>query len=262
MANYGIAIGINHYTPPDRMGLKELSGAIKDATDIYNWMLALGNVPRDNARLITSTGNPLNPIKNDVDTAITDLLKKILQEGANGDRFYFYFAGHGLAVEKDAENNGMCMANWTELMRDAASLSSKSYKQKFINEGLFKEVVMWLDCCRNTKVNMNPENSPGLMVLGKNANPKWFVGYATQYQSQAFEASVVTALGNETRGIFTRVLLEGLNGAAARNGKPINADDLRDHLRFHVPIEAQKAGYSQKPDVYHNTDSFDPMIFP
>jgi len=261
MANYGIAIGINHYTPPTSQGLKELKGAIQDATEVYKWLINEANVPVGNARLVTSTLDPLRPDKTIVDTAITEIIQLILNNGADADRFYFYFAGHGLGVERDSENNGMCMANWNELMRNGTSLSSKSYKQKFLNEGLFKEVVMWLDCCRNTKVNMTPENNPGLTLMGQNLNPKWFVGYATQYQSPAFESSVLTASGNETRGIFTRVLLEGLRGAAAKNGKPVNADDLRDHLRFYVPREAEKAGYLQKPDVYHNTDSFDLMLF-
>lgn len=264
MANYGIAIGINDYTPPNQRGLKGLRGAIPDATEVHKWMIEHGKVPSDNCILITSTSDPLHPDKTIVDTAIAKIIGMTLNNGGNADRLYFYFAGHGLGVDRDSENNGMCMANWNELLRDGAALSSKSYKQKFTNEGLFKEVVMWLDCCRNTKVNMNPGENPGLMQMGPNLNPKWFVGFATQYQSQAFESTSTSIAGTskEARGIFTKVLLKGLKGDAARDGRPINADDLRDYLRFHVPVYAQEDGYIQRPDVYHNTDSYDPMLFP
>lgn len=257
MANYGISIGINHYTPPSQMGLKTLNGAINDATSVHNWMITHGNVPEANARLITSVANPLVPNKGIVDTTIVNIIQKVLADGGAADRLYFYFAGHGLGVETDLNDNAMCMADWSELMRNA-SLSSSSYKQKFTNEGLFNEVVMWMDCCRNTKLNIVPGTHAGLTRLGAINNPKWFVALATQYESQAFES---TTVAGETRGIFTQVLLEGLQGAAAQNGNPINADDLRDYIWFEVPGRAQAAGYLQRPDISHNTSRHDPLIF-
>lgn len=238
-----------------------MHGAIPDAQKIYQWVTTAGGVLPENAILITSTANPLIPIKNDVDTAITKMIHSIIKKKTAADRLYFYFAGHGIGVERDLENNGLCMANWNELMRDAAALSSKEYKQKFLNEGHFKEIVIWLDCCRVTKVFFTPASGPGIIPgVGAVQNPKWFFAYAAQYRNEAFETTSLYP-HNEPRGIFTDVLLEGLNGAASDEGKPISADDLRDHLKYYVPKRAQEAGYIQQPDVSHNAAKSDPMFF-
>ncbi|MFN3754301.1 caspase domain-containing protein [Flavobacterium sp.] len=261
MANYAIIIGINNYTKPEDAGLKELQGAIRDAKEIYTWMINKGDVKKSNCYLILST-DALYPIKNDVDNAITEITKAVIRDDdSDADRFYFYFAGHGLGVELDKENNGMCMANWSEYQKDSAALSTTDYKKKFLNEGLFKEIVMWMDCCRNTKMYFNPHGAPSRTPLGQNTDPLFFTAFATNYQNQAFEATVETASGKETRGVFTTVLLKGLYGDASENGVDITARDMCDYLAYHVPIKAQEAGYTQIPDPLTNETKHKKIIF-
>jgi len=260
MASYAIIIGVNDYTDPVHKGLKTLKGAIRDANDVYDWIIGEGGVLPENAYLITSTQNPLNPIKNDVDVAIGEIMEKVdKNDHLDADRLYFYFAGHGLGVELDLENSGMCMANWSEYMKDSASLSSKDYKQKFLNEGLFKEVVIWMDCCRNTKYYFRPQGGPGITPLGPNFNPKWMLASATEYQNQAFEYDD-PAVGDEKRGIFTSVLLKGLEGDAS-DGEHVTATSLGDYLYYNVPKKAQENGYSQRPDISGNTGKYNQIIF-
>jgi uncharacterized caspase-like protein len=262
LANYGISIGINDYIPPDQQGLRKLDGAIKDAELMNEWMIKFGGVPEGNAFLLKSTSDKIEPIKDMIDQVISDMVTKIVtKENADADRFYFYFSGHGIGVELDSEINGLCMANWTRFVKDGAALSTTSYKKKFINEGLFKEVIMWLDCCRNTKVNVNPAAHPGLTQWGTN-RPNHFVGFATQYQSMAFEATKkVTERTDESRGIFTEVLLKGLAGAAQSADGRITADSLRDYLKFHTPVLAQESGFLQDPEVTHNASAVSQMYF-
>jgi len=262
LANYGISIGINNYIPPDKNGLTPLGYACDDAVEIHKWMWQHGGVPEANAILITSTGDNIEPVKAKIDYEISEMIKKIVEdEDCDADRFYFYFSGHGVGVELDSENNGLCMADWTVYLKDANSLSASSYKQKFISEGLFKEVIIWLDCCRNTKVNVRPSAHPGMTRYGKN-NPLVFLGYATQYQSKAFEAaSNILPRQDESRGIFTRVLLDGLKGAASVDGNRITADNLRDYLVFQTPLEAQLEGYLQDPEVMHSANIVKQMFF-
>ncbi|MFC0514632.1 caspase domain-containing protein [Mucilaginibacter angelicae] len=261
MANYAIIIGINDYIPPERLGLKALQGAIRDAESVHEWVITHGGVTPERARLITSVLNPLAPLKQQVDAAIVEMMQDILVNGASADRLYFYFAGHGIGVERDLENNGLCTAGWNELFRNSEALSSKEYKQKFMNEGLFKEVVIWLDCCRNTKVYLDPAGGPGIIPnMGPNQNPQYFLGYATQFQNQAFETAA--AANGEHRGVFTEVLLEGLAGAANENGQtPVTADELRDHLAYYVPHRAEAAGYIQIPEISHNATRYSQMTF-
>jgi hypothetical protein len=246
MSNHAIIIGINNYTPVERQGLITLNGAIRDAESVHKWVTTRGGVDNDNAHLIISNERQLTPVKDLIDDTIGEIINNVNAEGGVGDRFYFYFAGHGLGVENDRENNGLCMANWDENKRDSAALSSGDYKRKFVIEGLFKEIVVWLDCCRNPRIYFNPAGAGAITPRPRNANPKWMLAFGTQYLNQAFETS------GEARGIFTQVLLEGLDVNQGNGGAPVSVDDLRDYLAYRVPIEAQNAGYTQTPEIFSN----------
>lgn len=253
MSSYAIIIGINHYTPPTKRGLKTLQGAINDSQLIYNWITTEGGVDPDNVELIQSTADPLHPIKHKIDRAISTIIGKVIDnDKKNADRLYFYFAGHGMGVEKDRENNGMCMADWDTLISDAATLSSAEYKKKFINEGLFKEVVMWMDCCRKTDLFLNPQGGPGIRLEGPNTNPRIMVAFATEYKNAAREATFDGPNGPETRGVFTQVLLEGLNGGVIKKDGYVDGLDLINYLDFNIPIRAQEAGFDQTPEFQYN----------
>jgi hypothetical protein len=262
MGSYAIIIGINHYTPPENDGLKTLLGAINDSQTIFDWVTGPGGVPAANCRLIQSSPNPLNPVKTQIDRAVTDIVRMVIaNDNKDADRLYFYFAGHGLGVQGDRENNGLCMADWDDYMGDAATLSSSEYKRKFINEGLFKEIVIWLDCCRTTKLFLRPMAGPGIVPMGPNDNPRIMVAFATEYKNEAFEASNPGLNTADTRGIFTRVLIEGLqHGIPLRNGS-VDGVDLINYLSFHVPIEAQNANFNQEPDIYSNINAVRTITF-
>jgi uncharacterized caspase-like protein len=260
MSNYAVVIGINDYTPPEQQGLKALHGAIPDAKEFYNWVTTRGGVPSANCHLILSTFDPQNPkpVKKEVDDALVKIIKAVVaNDNKDADRFYYYFAGHGLAVELDKYNNGMCMADWSEWNRDAAALSSRDYEQKFLNEGLFKEVVIFLDCCRNPKLFFHPQGAPAIVRLGPNNNTKYLVGFGAQSQNEAFE----NLKAPEPRGIFTKVLLDGLNGAAAKEGNKIPAANLVDYVTIQVPLEAQEVGFIQEPEFSSNTSTTKTIYF-
>lgn len=261
MARYAIVIGINHYTPVSKNGLKTLSGAIQDATNVYEWIVAHGGVEEKNAFLITSTQDPLNPIKNTVDSAVIEITRRVVEEeNGEAERIYFYFAGHGIGVELDRENNGLCMANWSEYGINAGSLSSKEYLESFLNQGLFKEVVIWMDCCRTSRFFLKPAGAPSLQQLGTVKNPLYMVAFGSQFQNQAYEYSVGSSEQVDKRGVFTAVLLEGLNGGAETAGA-INARTLGDYLHLFVPIRAEDNNFSQQPEVIGNVSAINTISF-
>jgi len=261
MSRYAIIIGVNHYTPVSQKGLKPLTGAIQDATDIYKWAIAEGGVDPENAFLITSTEQPLNPIKHQVDQAVEKITAKIVeQESSKAERIYFYFAGHGIGVELDRENNGLCMANWTEYGSNTSSLSSKDYLLSFLNQGLFKEIVIWMDCCRTSRFFFTPAGPPSIQRLGNVSDPLYMVAFGSQFQNQAFEYSVGTNYQVDKRGVFTAVLLEGLNGGAETAGV-INARTLGDYLHYFVPIRASENNFLQHPEVIGNVSALNTIVF-
>lgn len=258
MEEYAIIIGVTHYTPVERRGLNELLGAIPDAEHVYDWICSQtgGKVPLNNIHYIISDVTASNPLKHQIDEAIEKITEKILNKGVAAKRLYFYYAGHGLAVENDAENNGLCMANWSEINKDTAALSSGEYKKKFRTEGLFHEIVMWLDCCRQVQIFFNPQGG-GVNPYGFARNPVYMKAFAAQYENEAFEA---TGLNGEKRGVFTEVLLEGLHGGAEVDGQ-ITAMSLANYLHKHVPTRAQHYGYSQSPEILGNYHAQNPIIF-
>ncbi|WEK34741.1 MAG: caspase family protein [Candidatus Pseudobacter hemicellulosilyticus] len=262
MSKYAIVIGIDHYVPPEKSGLKTLKGAIADAKEVHKWLISYGGVPEDNCFLYTSTEQPLAPAKTVIDKKIVDIIKDIQENHqSDADRLYFYYAGHGLCVPDDMENTGMCMADWEEYMADVCSISSSQYKKKFINEGLFKEIILWMDCCRTAKFQFDPGRGPRILPrMGPNHNPRWMVAFGAQFNNEAFEA-VVDPANNEMRGVFTKVLLEGLTGAAPSAGVRPNVAELSNYLYYKVPLEAQKAGFSQDPEIFGNTHTGKPVYF-
>lgn len=261
MSTYAIVIGISHYKLPSKGGLKQLDGAIPDAIAVAKWLKDSGQVDEKNIRLLTSKVGLDKVIKHDIDTAIADIWEEIMENNIEGERLYFYFAGHGYGVESDNTSNALCMSNWTEYIFDAAVLSSSDYKTKFTTEGLFKEVVMWLDCCRNTKLFATKVESAGVKPRGTNTDPKYFVAFGTTYDNKAFEAFNEAAGAKEPRGIFTTVLLKGLNGAAIGTTGDITAESLADYLAIHVQKEASDAGFIQKPSIHKNTNIVDNILF-
>lgn len=261
MINYGIVIGINHYIPPEQRGLKLLKGAIGDAEAIYKWVTTKGGVDPDNCKLILSEPpNPYKPIKNTIDEKILEIITDIKVNNKEANRLYFYFAGHGMGLPANKEENGLCMADWSELSRSNGTLSSLDYRRKFVSEGLFKEVIIWLDCCRNVIPLIDPQ-SAGTVIpdLGPNDNPKIFIGHAAQYSNQAFELGGQD--DRDSRGIFTEVLLEKLNGPNRENGLRVTGDELRDHILYRVPERAKELNLSQKPAAYHTAGSHEPLLF-
>lgn len=257
--DFALIIGINDYTPIQKSGLHTLNGAINDAHFMEEWMLNPngGAMPAQNCFKIISEPNPLKPIQEEVDIAITNIFSIIRNSADTARRFYFYFAGHGLATLTNMNDTALCLANWSEIRRNTA-LSSEAYKENIRQFGLFEEIIFIADCCRNTKINVNPlhPSFAPLMPNAAAAQTRMFVGYATQYQDSSFE---IENGESEKRGVFTKVLIDGLNGAAVNSEGEINADKLRDYLIYQTPIEAQKAGYKQTPEIFHSFPSTFPI---
>lgn len=258
--NYALLIGINNYTPPQKSGLRPLKGAINDANYVEEWLTAEdgGNLPPENCFIITSTPEPLLPLQEEIDSKIEEMIGQVKTQGGKARRLYFYFAGHGLGSMDNIQDIALCLAKWSELRRNMA-LSSELYKEVLRQFGYFEEIFLFADCCRNTKINVKPlqPTFAPFQPSPSSGDTRLFIGYATQYQDQSFEAET----GNsEMRGVFTRVLLEALRGAAADENGVITADGLRDYLSLHTPLEAQKEGYKQKPEITHSFTSDSPPV--
>ncbi|MEN5234334.1 caspase family protein [Sphingobacterium faecium] len=246
--DYALIIGINDYLPTDDGGLPPLSGAISDAESIAKWLMCSdgGNLPIENCLTLFSSAEPRKPLQEAIDYSLDTIFKKVQNNGGHAARFYFYFSGHGFAAEGSESDIAMCVANWSSTRRRSA-ISSKEYVDLFVRYKVFDEVIFWADCCRNASYRLRPMG-PSLDVFYRgDVDTVYMIANSTQYMDQAFEIKDRT--DGVTKGVFSELLIKGLKGEAATKDGVINSHSLKAYLEIHVPIEAQKHGYKQIPQI-------------
>ena len=152
MANWAIVIGINQYWEPARC----LKGAVNDAMRIARWLLDSPEckVPPENLFLLTSPRPDSIPAGVMYREAKADELLQVIpeldqrNEGKGGDRFFFYFSGHGISnYENFQDEQALLMTDFTPV------LTNKAVKFDSITEYFkaipFLEQFFFIDACRN-----------------------------------------------------------------------------------------------------------------
>jgi hypothetical protein len=237
--DWALSVGIRVY--PD---LGDLDGPENDATAFHEWVTSPGGgaVPADHARLVLSSqfhppfasaaaaGPTADPIR-----AFFEQLEDVANaSNARGDglvagrRLYLYFCGHGFAPT-EAET-ALLMANATR-SRVGHHIPGRSYADWFYKAGCFEQVLLFMDCCRETYPKVPVNN----FIFTEKFAPGWqeregtFYAFATKWSRLSREK----ALGDgKVRGIFTATLLAGLKGGAAdqKNGGGVTTASLKSYL--------------------------------
>jgi Caspase domain len=251
--DYAVVVGINKY-PEDPMGPTPLGAAVLDAEKVLKWLQEEAKVPSANCRWVKNNieTEPIEPVKGAIDFAFSKIIRFILEKkNCKARRFYFYFAGHGMGLYRKKTDIALCLANWNQInIHDALSL--ESYLEMITSCGFFSEAIFLADCCRNIGVNIKPE-SPVMELPSTGPyvkTSKYLIGYACQYTDQSFEDFLgSTESSMEKRGIFTEVLLEAFNGAAADETGSVSVESLRTFVEKEVPIRANERGFKQESEV-------------
>jgi hypothetical protein len=235
MAARALVVGIDAYS------FQPLTSAVNDARAFANTLLELGLVTQAELTLLTAPGTG----------ATFDQVHKVLREvyrsGNQLDRFYFYFAGHGLLAYADAaktqartalvaqdvdalEDDGRKLIDFDEL-RDKLQLTGP------------KEQFYFIDACRD----LGYEKHPDLGTLG-------FSGVqagAARAQLSLFAVSPLgKALGSrEGMGVMTRHLVAALRGeGVATEYDPANDRFVVTMQSVHVHVREQvRQTLSQEP---------------
>jgi hypothetical protein len=162
-------------------------------------------------------------VTSDTDAVDRGRLRALLQElfdNSNGLELLFYFAGHGAETPWGAElvTQDYSENNLGVSMNDIISLA---------NESPAREVVIILDCCFSGDIG----NIPGLQPIGLS---KAFAGGRAVLREGVtlLAASQATETSAEKggHGAFTRLVLEGLEGAAADHVGHVTALSLYDFI--------------------------------
>ena len=250
----GIVVGITNYP-----GITTLKGPELDAEDFYDWLTSpqFGDVPGARVEKIVTSGFATSPKPTEeVAQAFDNLHAEAFASGMQkrlGRRLYVYAAGHGAGLtfrdDPDQSDAAFLVANAT--MVNAIHVMTKVRALYFLNAGIFDEIVVFMDCCRNP-LFLNPNypnyvNAIDISKLGKERRK--FLAFATRWGLNAREKQ----FNGVTRGIFTTALTTGLRGAAAKADGTITSKSLRDYLvnnmKNFMTEEERKDWDFQQPDI-------------
>jgi hypothetical protein len=248
--HYGIVVGINDYT-----GFSPLRHAIKDAEDFYEWLVDPngGNVDPKNTELITSTaaGGAGKPEREQIITALKKIKDscfehvKLHPEDWQHTRLYLFVSGHGIAPQPDEA--ALLMAN-AEPSSMGYHFACKRYLDWFELSTIFRELVFFADCCRNSASNVPIHPPPWNEFKGNNGKVLTLRGYATYFGEKAFEEGNGTGDPDKLRGYFTKILLDALRNGSNPETKKIDSVWLASYVTERVKsITKADLNFSQEP---------------
>jgi hypothetical protein len=140
--------------------------------------------------------------------------ERVAQNADDWDRtrLYLYVSGHGIAPP--TSEGAILMADAErDVLGECIELSL--YSRWYEGCGVFRELVVLADCCRERPKGAPPGTLPPFNLCQKPVGRTTrVVGYATGLAEFAYEP-LEAENPDEQRGFFTRALLDGLTGAAA-----------------------------------------------
>jgi|HubBroStandDraft_6_1064221.scaffolds.fasta_scaffold00281_7 hypothetical protein len=251
MPNKAIIVGIRKYPelPP------ELEGPKNDAEMFRDWVVTHGGVAAGDAKLILGQEPP--PVSalnaNPTEQALLfefDQLATLAEQngGCLGDRLYLYLSGHGFG--QSLNDAALLMANAT-MRRSYHHIPGRLWADHFFANGYFKEVILFLDCCRE-RYSSALLNGPGyLLPPVPPAGARRFYGFATKFGKLAVERKI----DGVVHGVFTATLMNALNGGAAEEDGTITAASLKAYLfenmkNFLEPQDLEDQDVAKEPDLF------------
>jgi len=246
--DYAVVVGIDEY--PD---YRSLRGAVKDAQDFVKWLCEEefgGGVPPANCKTVFSVRQPLSPLQDQIDVAFDSVFSAI-PLGTQARRLYIYFSGHGMAESNLITD--LCLASWAKKFPNRA-LDAQQYLDIMMKLGKFREIIMFLDCCR-VRIISAKGFFPGFNAAapGKDApKARYFLANATEFLNPSYEAATTddaSAADPVIRGYFTRALMTALRGAAATSKGGVTASNLKNYLEENVTRLAKADNWDQDSEV-------------
>ena len=258
-SDWAIIVGINFYP-----GFTHLKGPVYDAMQFKKWTLARGFVPDDQALMIPSSETcpgALTEAKPTMDQ-VTDAFARLVDSAKAkknhylGRRLYLFISGHGIVATRDAAPDfreaALLMAN-ANAERLGFHIGIRSRAEWFRGLGIFDEVVVFADCCRDLEDNV-PPTPPFELPAWRPQRPegRQFYAFPTMLNSKSWERGFGTP--EQVRGIFSYVVVEALNNQKLYSEEgTLPASRLEQHLYATVPALNGK----QNPiiDYAHNDNN-------
>jgi hypothetical protein len=235
--DFAVVVGVEHYSD-----IRPLHGARDDATRFHDWLCRKdgGGVPRENTERILSDCKAETPGQFEIDRKLLHVLNKA-EESQRARRFYFYFSGHGATNPARTDDDvALLLTQWSRSLAKLA-LSTQRYSSKLHGAGLFEEVAIFIDCCRNPSLSAFPV---GPLITKEWQKPARSTHRFLAFASEAGQPAFEIRKPDGWHGIFTQCLLQILDTTPG-----ISAVALGNWLVREVPMAANRLGLRQRPYV-------------
>jgi hypothetical protein len=234
---WALVVGVDRYDDPQIVPLR---GAGNDAAAMAEAITRYAGFPSEQVVLL-SPDQPRNrqPTRANILFQISNLSQLVPKDGL----FLFFFAGHGV----EREGNAFLMpadARMTENIKilEATGIGVPNLRT-WIEDMKVKQVLMFLDACRNNPVAGRGGDEPneltetftqGFRFDQRNEGIEAFaVLYATAIGQRAYEYS------ERRHGYFTWAVVEALKGGAANEKGEVTLAGLEKYVQDVVPRRVQ-----------------------
>jgi uncharacterized caspase-like protein len=278
--HFAVVVGINRYP-----GLPtSLNHARDDAEDFHQWLVDPngGAVPEENVKLLVfddeteqtfvdyrSSHPTIDEINNElreVNIAVEELVER-KPNLWDETRLYLYASGHGITP-----GGGIGALLSPTSVYDARqpkydNLEFQEYWLWYFRCGLFHEVVVFADCCREHQV-LAPTGRPPFPEAMRSRTPVyWTLGFAAEigeYAQEEAEPENGSGLeSDDMRGYFTKALMNGLRGGAAHpETGAIGSDELGNYVSASLKCMLEGQAFAQSSSMDGSKGENDVVLRP
>lgn len=239
MGDWALCVGIGAYTASSK--LVALPGALNDAQAIHDWIINPqgGAVPPAQAKLILSPALQNEDMPDPAAHSIESFLRARYRDAeasrqrgdgfVAGRRLWLYFSGHGIGFPDDDNDTGLLSADALPELRDFPHIAGKAWAELFRVTSAFKEVVLFMDCCR-LETSRTPLRKPAVRELRADPQGKMMAAFAVSPSKAAYESN--SPINGVPRGKFTLALEELLVNPPKT---PMMAREFLDLLGSRIP---------------------------
>jgi hypothetical protein len=214
--NWAIVIGIDDY----QNAAWKLNGAVNDALAFADWVRTEGCVPESNLRLLLSPRAAVPATYKYVRAQRREIYQVLLdiQTGkiaADGERLYFYYSGHGAAIQMAREGDPPDLALIPENVQELPMDSNEALPFRDIFPALMNAgppvQFFFLDACRDFELAQNHAPLVG-RAFGRYIGKPAPLGTVPRKQYTIYSTSPGQKASELGTGVFGSLLLDALRG--------------------------------------------------
>lgn len=240
VSDRALIVGVRWYDADS--DYRSLKGPPHDCKEFRRWLLDHAGVLSENIHsVVWSAAKEMPyPKSSDVGSALSLLLRPANRNDVEGGRrLYLFSAGHCQATS-DLEANVITADARPPV---AASFPITRVAHLIRRSGLFEEIVLFVDGCRNSP--MEPDSPYPLRLPTGPHDTHVLYAFACEFGRAAYERK----FGRQYNGVFSKALMEGLRGAASTKLQRITGNSLKRFLQARIP-QLQERHLEQTPEIY------------